>query len=212
MTPDRLLIPTLLLCGALLLPGCTRKSDEQPPPPAPPAAAEPKAAPALSAGAQREAQVERAQKAMTLLGSRLKDALIGAMERGPAAAITVCQEKAPEIAAAISDERVLVGRTSHRLRNPKNEPRPWVAPILAELLEGKPTADMLKTVELPGGSLGVVKPILAGPLCLTCHGQNVAPELAKKIKELYPEDKATGFDKGQLRGVFWAEVRPVARR
>ena len=41
--------------------------------------------------------------------------------------------RAPEIAAGLSTDGVRVGRTSHRLRNPANAPRPWMEPVLAEL-------------------------------------------------------------------------------
>ena len=43
------------------------------------------------------------------------------------------------------------------------------------------------------------------PLCLTCHGSELAPGVAEQISELYPEDHAIGFEAGDLRGVFWLE-------
>ena len=39
-------------------------------------------------------------------------------------------------------------------------------------------------------------------LCLGCHGKSIAPEVKAKLAELYPEDKATGFSEGDLRGAF----------
>jgi hypothetical protein len=38
--------------------------------------------------------------------------------------------------------------------------------------------------------------------CLNCHGSALKPEVAAKVKELYPEDQAVGFASGQLRGAF----------
>jgi hypothetical protein len=38
--------------------------------------------------------------------------------------------------------------------------------------------------------------------CLTCHGSALKPDVAAKVKELYPEDEAVGFASGQLRGAF----------
>jgi hypothetical protein len=42
-------------------------------------------------------------------------------------------------------------------------------------------------------------------LCLTCHGSNLDADIAASIAERYPEDRATGFEAGDLRGVFWVE-------
>jgi hypothetical protein len=39
-------------------------------------------------------------------------------------------------------------------------------------------------------------------LCLTCHGESLAPELAAAIARDYPGDAATGFKSGELRGAF----------
>ena len=43
------------------------------------------------------------------------------------------------------------------------------------------------------------------PLCLSCHGSELAPDIATQITDLYPEDRAVGFEVGDLRGVFWLE-------
>ena len=47
-----------------------------------------------------------------------------------------------------------------------------------------------------------MKAIPAGKLCMTCHGSNIAPELVKKIDELYPNDQARGYSPGDIRGAF----------
>jgi hypothetical protein len=47
-------------------------------------------------------------------------------------------------------------------------------------------------------------------MCLGCHGKNIAPEVQAKLDELYPEDQATGFSEGDLRGAFvisWQQDR-----
>jgi len=62
-----------------------------------------------------------------------------------------------------------------------------------------------RIVELAGDRWGYVEPIMVQPLCLTCHGSQPAPDVAERIAELYPDDKATGFQTGDLRGVFWLE-------
>ncbi|MGM0774574.1 MAG: c-type heme family protein, partial [Pseudomonadota bacterium] len=37
---------------------------------------------------------------------------------------------------------------------------------------------------------------------LGCHGKSIDPEVKAKLDELYPEDQATGFSEGDLRGAF----------
>jgi len=39
-------------------------------------------------------------------------------------------------------------------------------------------------------------------VCLACHGQNISPEVQTKLNELYPDDKATGYSLGQVRGAI----------
>ena len=68
-----------------------------------------------------------------------------------------------------------------------------------------PASRSPKAVELDGNRWGYVEPIIVQPLCLTCHGSELAPDIGAQITELYPDDRATGFEAGDLRGVFWVE-------
>jgi hypothetical protein len=78
--------------------------------------------------------------------------------------------------------------------------RPVLEGYLSEASDRAP-----RTVALAEGRRGYVEPILAQPLCLTCHGDAIAPALASRIEQLYPQDRAVGFQVGDLRGVFWVE-------
>ncbi|MGH0035734.1 MAG: Tll0287-like domain-containing protein [Myxococcota bacterium] len=135
----------------------------------------------------------------------LKQALMEGLAEGPVRAVDRCHLRAPQIAETASSEGVRVGRASHRLRNPANAPPSWVAPILdAWLEEGADRTP--RTVSLENGRTGYVEPITLQPLCVACHGEVLAPDVAARIGELYPEDRAVGFRVGDLRGVFWIEV------
>ena len=101
-----------------------------------------------------------------------------------------------------------MGRTSDRLRNPSNTGPAWVESILEAYLANPSDRDP-RTVSLENDRLGYVEPIILQPLCLTCHGDNLAPDVASRIKELYPADRAVGFQVGDLRGVFWIEFPRV---
>jgi hypothetical protein len=122
---------------------------------------------------------------------------------GPVAAIQVCSQEALTISAAVGEQHgVAIGRTSFKLRNPANAPRDWVKP----LVEQRSTTP--QQVELESGSLGALFPIFLTVNCLICHGgpeeilEAVKPELASR----YPDDGATGFQQGDLRGWVWVEV------
>ncbi len=134
----------------------------------------------------------------------LQAALRDGLAQGPVEAVAACQIRAPEITNARTRDDVRVGRTSHRLRNPANVGPGWVAPILAGY-RSDASDRAPRSVALPGNRAGYVEPIVTQPLCLTCHGNDVAPEIASRIEQLYPSDRAVGFDVGDLRGVFWTE-------
>lgn len=38
--------------------------------------------------------------------------------------------------------------------------------------------------------------------CAACHGTSIAPEVQARIAALYPDDRATGFRPGELRGAI----------
>ena len=140
----------------------------------------------------------------------LQKALKSGLAEGPAAAIQVCRVKAPGIADALSVDGVQMGRSSHKLRNPDNTAPDWVSPIMQTYLDDA-SSRKPRAVELAGGHWGYVEPIMLQPLCLTCHGSELAPDVAERIASLYPEDKATGFETGDLRGVFWLEFPQEAQ-
>ncbi len=133
----------------------------------------------------------------------LKAALKAGLAEGPAAAIDACRIEAPAIAERHSTDGVRVGRSSHRLRNPDNAAPGWVSPVLNAWL----TSDSRQPVviEIDSDRVGYIEPIIAQPLCLTCHGEALAPAIGERLEALYPDDEATGFSAGDLRGVFWVE-------
>ena len=52
---------------------------------------------------------------------------------------------------------------------------------------------------------------LGQPLCLKCHGQperEIAPSTMEVLRRLYPEDRATGFRLGELRGMWRVDLPP----
>ena len=63
-------------------------------------------------------------------------------------------------------------------------------------------------IALADGHLGVLLPIRLKAQCLMCHGpkEQVLPDVQAAIGRAYPNDQATGFQEGDLRGWFWLSV------
>jgi hypothetical protein len=168
---------------------------------------------ALSAGepVPDTAWVEQSRQLATQLGSQLKGELSKAIAAGgPMAAINVCYLRAPEIAAQLSQASgARVARTALRVRNPSNAPDDLERSVLEQFsvdLGTGPLDRPLEAVfEIRRGDAVERRYLRAIPtdaLCLTCHGKDLAPELAAAIARDYPGDQATGFEQGQLRGAF----------
>lgn len=192
MSRMRMILPVLVL--AFLLTACGEES-----------------APATAWAPVEPAAMTETQRAQQDKGIAAKDALFAtlfarlqqAFGDGPGAAIGACQIAAPEIAAAVADEHDLrIGRTSHKLRNPNNVAPAWAAEYVH--------AQRATPLWLAGddGRLAGLLPIPTKGLCLMCHGpaDALATPIRTALAERYPQDQATGFAKGDLRGWFWLEI------
>ena len=152
------------------------------------------------------AQRDKALLARDAMFKSLKGRLVEVVgTEGPAAAIEVCSKEAPQIAEQVSQKHGLaIGRTSFHLRNPDNSPPEWAA----RLVEDRAAEPTYLTND---GRFAALLPIRLQPDCLTCHGQEeeILPAVADALAEHYPQDTATGFREGDLRGWFWVEVPAV---
>jgi Protein of unknown function (DUF3365) len=158
-----------------------------------------------------EQRAEASRKAADILRGKLVAELTEAMKAGgPASAIEVCQLKAADIATATSGEVGWeVGRTSLKVRNPANAPDEWETAVLHDFEQRKAAGEdpakleFYEVVEHDGKSqFRYMKAIPTGAPCLACHGKEMDPAVAAKVQKLYPEDQATGFSAGDIRGAF----------
>ena len=164
-----------------------------------------------SAMAEPPTEREKAMAATAAFGKALKAELVSAMQSGgPLTAIEVCHLEAPAIAKSVSIEHGMkVARVASRNRTPGIAPNAWQAEVLAgfdpRIEDGEDAAGLTwqETAVLDGGKeYRFMKAIPTDGVCLACHGISIDPAVARKIGELYPEDKATGFTQGELRGAF----------
>lgn len=150
-----------------------------------------------------DAEVMKQRAAQTLMPfkQQLMQALQRGLQQGPAQAIDVCRLEAPAIATAASIDGVAIGRTSFRLRNPANAPTVWQQTGLRHYQQSEDREPML--INLEGGRVGYMEPIVTAPMCLACHGSELSAEVKDALSAHYPADQATGFAAGDLRGIFW---------
>ena len=168
--------------------------------------------PALAQGTQ--ALQAEAEKAIQAFSKELKAELrAGLKAGGPAQAIKVCRQKAPQIAESVSAKTGWqIGRTSLKLRNPDNAPEAWEQKVLelfqAQAEKGAKPEDLVfsEVVQRDGKRVfRFMQGIKTGGLCLKCHGSQLSPQVKERLVELYPYDLAVDFKAGELRGAFTLE-------
>jgi cytochrome c len=141
------------------------------------------------------------------LGSELK---LQMETSGAMGALHFCSQNALTLTENVAKEsKTSIKRLSTLNRNPVNKPSIEESSLMNEwenlIKNGKP----LPTHKLVTTKSTIVyyKPILINnEACLKCHGK-VEGELAKAIKATYPEDKATGYKMGDLRGMIAVTIQ-----
>ena len=145
--------------------------------------------------------------------ARLQARMTQEMHQSPPDQVAVdCSIEASALTQVVPDgSSAHVGRASLRLRNPENSGPPWVQAWLQAQGE-RPMAGVAgfaRVEDTPEGRVArVLRPIPVMPHCLTCHGDEatLSAEVRGVLRERYPDDQATGYAAGDLRGALWAEV------
>ncbi len=155
----------------------------------------------------------QAEAAAAEFSKRLKQTLMTALaEAGPIGGIDACHAEAPRIAADV--ERVYgvtIGRAGVRNRDADNAAEGWQRERL-EAFEQRAAAgeapESLRHIErsADGRVLRMARGIRTEAACQMCHGAAVPAEIEASIQKHYPDDRATGFTEGSLRGLLWVEA------
>lgn len=171
---------------------------------------------AEEASSQDQARIDAARAAIGELGGALRAQLGAAMKAGgPLAAIDVCKTVAEDIATDISNRSGLsVRRTALRVRSETNVADPFekrtLERFVQEVSRGQDPGH-LEHYEIVSAERGKVFrymkaiPMAAEP-CLACHGPNIPAEVQDRVRALYPNDQATGFKAGEVRGAFSVSI------
>lgn len=157
--------------------------------------------------ADEQQRIDQSRHLAMELQQQLSSELMAAMKaEGPVHAIAVCNERAPVIAEGLSkSNNAVVGRTALRVRNPDNAPMGEHKAVMdyfqARLAKDPNTVpEVLFTAS--NGEQHYMRAIPMQPQCAACHGSNIKPEVSRAIAQKYPNDQATGFEVGDLRGSF----------
>lgn len=141
------------------------------------------------------------------LGGELKAQM---QTSGPMGALHFCSQNALSLTEHIAKEsNTSIKRVSINNRNPVNQASQREAALLNEWEKLVKNTQPLPPYTLikEKSKTTYYKPlVINNEACLKCHG-NVEGDLAKAIKTAYPEDKATGYKMGDLRGMIIVETR-----
>jgi hypothetical protein len=173
----------------------------------------PLAAQAQGTPAADAAWVEEARKLSMALPPKLVAVLQEEIAKvGHEGAIGVCRDQAPAMARKASEQSGWnVRRVSLRNRNPKAVPDAWERAALEDFdrraAAKEPPARLERAEVVQENGVAVQRYMRALPtleLCTNCHGaaDKLSPAVAAKLAELYPQDRATGYQVGDIRGAM----------
>jgi hypothetical protein len=160
----------------------------------------------MPTGVSPELTAEAQSIVQQFVGTLLPTLQLAIAAGGPAHAIEVCAVEAPAIAERLSAQTGWdVSRVSLKARNSNATPDGWEAVILSQWDQrhrgGEPGANM-NTAEMVSGQFRYMQAQPAAPLCLTCHGTSISDEVKSVLQQRYPNDMATGYVEGQIRGAI----------
>jgi len=128
---------------------------------------------------------------------------------GPEGAIAFCKDMAPKVAGEISQETGWkIRRVSLRARNDaRANPDAWEKAALEDFDKRAASGEAPEKIEKGervGNEFRYVKALPVKPLCLSCHGpeDQLSPAVKSALGKHYPNDRATGYSVGQIRGAI----------
>ena len=154
-------------------------------------------------------------KYIKMLGGALKKEVKAKMKEDPSGVLAMgfCSAQAREITEKVNTQLphyAKVRRTALKIRNEANKPDATDINVMKTYEEAIKSKSFdpkdIKIIETKD-AYRVYKPLVAKAMCLKCHGENISDDIKAVLKKVYPNDKATGFKEGDLRGVIVAEIK-----
>lgn len=156
-----------------------------------------------------------AREVSNQLAERVRGLLLREIDKGGlSSAVRVCSELAQEMTLQFNAETGHhVRRISLKYRSPKNVPDAYEQRRLEEfnILNQKRelSNEYSEIVEEQGKKyLRYLRPLIVAPVCVHCHGpiENIPQEVKTILAERYPDDRATGFLVGDVRGAITVKI------
>jgi len=164
---------------------------------------------------QKQSVVKIGQKSTKLLIQTLGKNMKKHMKKGgPVEALTFCSDKAYTLTTDINKKLpkgVSIKRVSLKNRNSFNKPETDEVKVLETFQSMKD-----QKIQLPQHLIQQVdattykfyKPlVIKKKVCLKCHGDITDKKLKNTIAKKYPEDKATGYKMGDIRGAVVVTIK-----
>ncbi|HYN01041.1 MAG TPA: DUF3365 domain-containing protein [Vicinamibacteria bacterium] len=163
-----------------------------------------------------EARVAAKELSEAIRGLLMRELERGGLEGAVAVCSTTAQARTAEYRRTFGND---VRRVSLRRRNPANEPDAYERRVLESFdrlpAEARLAAEHWEVVREDGReALRYLKPVLASAMCLTCHGEKakIPPAVQAVVAREYPDDRATGFSLGDVRGAVSVRIPLVSAR
>ena len=123
-------------------------------------------------------------------------------EKGPENALEFCNVNAIPLTKQLEDQHnVTIKRVSDKNRNPDNAANETERKYIYFFKEQLALKQKLEA-KFDNGVF--YAPITTNSMCLQCHGseKDIKPATLAKIKSLYPNDKAIGYQENEMRGLM----------
>ncbi|ALJ04252.1 cytochrome c family protein [Pseudalgibacter alginicilyticus] len=134
--------------------------------------------------------------------------LMGTIQKqGTLEALIFCNEKASPLTDSMSiANHAIIKRVSDKPRNKNNQANSkelvYINSFKADIKNQKEPKPIVSQIN---NKVHVFYPITTNTMCLQCHGkpnQDIKIPTLTKLKNLYPQDKAIGYDINEVRGIW----------
>ncbi|MFT4533645.1 MAG: hypothetical protein ACJA1A_001846 [Saprospiraceae bacterium] len=137
---------------------------------------------------------------LSLSGELAKAAKHGGIKN----ALSYCNTNAIPLTDSLSNaHNVDIKRTSLKFRNPKNKPTEREREILNQYEMTKNNGLIMEAIiDNEAERRTFYAPIIMQTACIKCHGEKSSISMYDSILKLYPNDLATDYNQGDLRGMW----------
>lgn len=138
--------------------------------------------------------------------------LIGAINTlGTEGAVDFCNERAIPLTDSMATVlQASIKRVSDKNRNALNKANPQELQYMLEAKKELRENGVIRPISHDKGDKVVAYyPIITNDMCLQCHGkpqEDIKAAVLEMIQQKYPNDQATGYGAGELRGIWVVEM------